>query len=87
MMKDILFWFDENYEKTDEECILELKEVFRNFQISNFYLKLSPKERRKNNLKYFKGKIIEDIELRKCFHSRFKQKYSIISGFKCKKLL
>ena len=81
---NIFSWFNENYEKTDEESILEMKEIMKEFKTSDFYYNLSKSDKRKNNEKNFKERIKTNIELRKYFQERYKNKYSVIIGWKLK---
>jgi hypothetical protein len=70
--------------KTEDENILEIKEIMKEFKSSSYYNNLSKNDRRKNTEKNFKEKIRTNIELRKYFQERFKNKYSVIIGWKLK---
>ena len=50
---DILTWFNENYEKTnDEKDILKLKDVFNEFNLSELRSNMTKLEKRRYNYKY-----------------------------------
>jgi hypothetical protein len=81
---DIFSWFSATYNKTEEESILSIKEIMREFKSSDFYYNLSKNDKRKNNEKNFKEKIQTNIELRKYYQERYKDKRSVIIGWKIK---
>lgn len=81
---NIFSWFNETYEKTDTESILSIKDIMKEFKSSDFYYNLSKNDKRKNNEKNFKEKIQTNIELRKYFQDRYKDKRSVILGWKLK---
>ena len=56
----------------------------REFKSSDFYYNLSKNDKRKNNEKNFKEKIQTNIELRKYYQERYKDKRSVIIGWKIK---
>ena len=61
-----------------------MKEIMKEFKTSDFYYNLSKSDKRKNNEKNFKERIKTNIEFRKYYQERYKNKYSVIFGWKIK---
>ena len=57
----------------------------REYKMSEYYNNLSKTDKRKNNEKSFKEKIMSNIEMKKYNHERYKEKRSVIVGWVLKK--
>lgn len=65
---DILGWFYDVYEKTDnKEDVLKLENIFEDIKCSDYYNNLTKEERRASNRKSFYEKISENVFLRKYY--------------------
>ena len=83
---DLYQWILDNYEKTDNENdIVQIKDMYYTFKISEFYNNLTKQEKRKNNLSDFTTQITEMPFLRKCYFDRKQlgetQYRNILRGF------
>lgn len=81
---DMFSWFNTAYVKTEDESILSVKDILKEYKLSDFYYNLSKNDKRKNNEKNFKDKIMTNIELKKYYKDRYKNLRSVIIGWKLK---
>ena len=63
---EFLNWFDDNYEKTDNnKDIIKLKVVYENFKASEYFNNLNKVQKRQNNYKNFVEKMQSNMFLKK----------------------
>ena len=63
---ELYTWFLDNYQQ-EQNSFVKVKDVYYQWKSSDLFLNLSKKEKRKNNEKFFKRTIDENIELRKYY--------------------
>ena len=93
---EIREWFDTVYETVDvkdkskkeiieEGLYVTMKDVFKEFQISDYYSNLSKADKRTKNYKYFNEYASSNINFKVYYYNRYKtgdiDKYSILVGF------
>lgn len=72
---ELFSWFDENYEKTDDDKdIIKLSDVYEEFKISDIYINYSKQEKREYNKTKFIDKISKNIFLRRYYKETEKRK-------------
>ena len=70
---DFINWFNHNYEKTDDnKNIINLKELYRNYQCDYMYENLTVKEIKKYKYSIFKKDIIKNTNLNIYIYERKK---------------
>ena len=80
----ILPWFKENYERTNDNEFIKIKEIYDNFATSNFFYNLSKEEKRKYNKTFFNEYFETNIFLRGFYAERCNNIRSVIKGWKLK---
>jgi len=66
MSDDLSNWFADSFEE-DKTGVIRVKDVFKNFTTSEFYINLSKQDKREYNLGKFTQKIQKNLFMRKYF--------------------
>lgn len=87
MSCNIISWFKDNYEETENsEDILLLKEIYKIFKTSDYYIHLISSQKRKYNLTYFKNFFIKNTTLSKYYIERRNNTYTFLEKWKKKEI-
>lgn len=81
---NILQWFKDNYEETEEKNIIKIKDIYELFCGSEYFFNLSKFERRKYNKNYFVNYFETNIFLRKYYKERHNNTRNVILCWKKK---
>ena len=72
---EIKEWFNENYEKTNDKLdIIQIKDIYDDFKVSELFNNFSKKEKRTFNKKKFNEEISTNIHFRKHYKERLRSK-------------
>jgi hypothetical protein len=82
---NIVQWFKNNYHKSKENDICQIKEIFINFIGSDYYFNLSKADKNKYNKTYFMKYMRENIFFRNYYSERFSGVRNVIKGWKINK--
>ena len=87
MSCNIISWFKDNYEETENsEDILLLREIYKIFKTSDYYIHLISSQKRKYNLTYFKNFFIKNTTLSKYYIERRNNTYTFLEKWKKKEI-
>ena len=87
MSCNIISWFKDNYEETENsEDILLLREIYKIFKTSDYYIHLISSQKRKYNFIYFKNFFIKNTTLSKYYIERRNNTYTFLEKWKKKEI-
>jgi poly-beta-hydroxyalkanoate depolymerase len=75
LSNNIIQWFKDNYELTEKQIdICKIKDLYSDFNQSNYFVNLSKNDKRKYNKSYFNEYISSNDFFKKYYHVRFYNK-------------
>jgi phage/plasmid-associated DNA primase len=82
---DLYMWMDDNYTFTnDNDDIIKVKDIFKEYKNSSYYTNLTKKAKRKENYKHFNDKLKYHILLKKMYRDDRKRIKTIL--YECSRL-
>lgn len=85
---DILSWFKDNYEQTNnKKDFVKLKDVYENYKSSDFYFNLTKTKKQEQNYKYFINFFSTNVIFCKFYVEKLKDKTNFLTNYKFKIIL